>query len=151
MRPETAVAYGLFLLIAAPASLFDVRKYRIPDYLTLGGILLLAGLRVGLGLSTVWMVALQGCVGYGAFWLIHRVSRGGMGLGDAKFSALIAVAVGLLQWLVAVLAATVAGLVFAAVMILVFRRDRHMRIPFAPFLTLGAIAAVAVAPLLPGL
>jgi prepilin signal peptidase PulO-like enzyme (type II secretory pathway) len=65
-----------------------------------------------------------------------------MGLGDAKFSALIAVAAGLLPWLVTLFIASVAGLAFAVAMLWLFRRDLRARIPFAPFLTIGAVFAI---------
>ncbi len=146
MGTGVAVQYGLFLIVAAPITFFDLRDYRIPDLLTLGGIALLVALQLALGLSSPGMIALELCLGYGSFWLIHRVTKGGMGLGDAKFSALIAVAVGPLPWVLALLAASLAGLLCAAVLILLLHRDRRVRIPFAPFMTIGAIVAVVAGP-----
>jgi prepilin signal peptidase PulO-like enzyme (type II secretory pathway) len=151
MRAELAVEYSLFLLIAAPILVFDIRQYRIPDFLSLGGLLVLSVLQLAFAQATLGEIAVECCVGYGSFWLIHRLARGGMGLGDAKFSALIAVAVGVLPWLVALLAASLAGLAFAGFRIFVLGRDRRARIPFAPFLTLGAMVSVAVERFLPWL
>jgi prepilin signal peptidase PulO-like enzyme (type II secretory pathway) len=150
MKSELFAQYGLFLLVAAPISLFDIRELRIPDFLTLGGVILLVALELVLRQSTLGVIALECCVGYGSFWTIHRLSKGGMGLGDAKFSALVAVAVGILPWVVAVLVASLAGLAFAACAILVLGKERKTRVPFAPFLTLGALVAMAVRPHLPG-
>jgi len=151
MRAELAVEYSLFLLVAAPILVFDVREYRIPDILSLGGLLVLSGLQLAFAQATLGEIAVECCLGYGSFWLIHRLTRGGMGLGDAKFSALIAVAVGVLPWLVALLAASLAGLAFAGFRIFVLGRDRRARIPFAPFLTFGAMVSVAVERFLPWL
>jgi prepilin signal peptidase PulO-like enzyme (type II secretory pathway) len=152
MRAELAVEYSLFVLVAAPILVFDVREYRIPDFLSVGGLLLLSGLQLAFAQATLGEIAVECCLGYGSFWLIHRLTRGGMGLGDAKFSALIAVAVGgVLPWLVALLAASLAGLAFAGFMIFVLGRDRRARIPFAPFLALGAMVSVVVERFLPRL
>ncbi len=151
MRPELALEYSLFMLIAAAVTVMDVREFRIPDFLTLGGILALAVLKLAFGQSSIGLLALEACLGYGMFWLIHRCTRGRLGLGDAKYSALIAVAVGILPWLLALLAASVAGLLFAAVMMGFFGMHRRARIPFAPFLTIGAIVSFVAGRSLPAL
>jgi prepilin signal peptidase PulO-like enzyme (type II secretory pathway) len=148
MKPEMAIQYSAFLLFALPITFYDIRDYRIPDFLTLGGLLVLSTLKLFLAHTPVTAIALECSLGFGVFWLIHRVTSGRLGLGDAKYSALIAVAVGLLPWFVTLLIASVAGLFYAAIMIVFFRMDRARRIPFAPFLTLGAAVSVAASPLL---
>ncbi len=139
---ESAVQIGLLLLFAIPITIFDLRQYRIPDYLTFGGIFFFIVLKVVRGGSSPALIALECGLGFGVFWAIHHLTRGKMGLGDAKYSALIAVAVGLLPWFVTLFIASVAGVLFALVMILVFGMDRRTQIPFAPFLTLGAVLAL---------
>jgi leader peptidase (prepilin peptidase)/N-methyltransferase len=85
--------------------------------------------------------------GAGAFLLAAAVLRpDGMGLGDVKLAAVLGVYLGpavLGALLVAFLAGSAAGLVL-------FARHgwaaRSRTIPFAPFLALGAIAAIAPQP-----
>ena len=149
MRPELALEYSLFMLLALSITFMDIKEFRIPDYLTLGGIFVLSVLKLAFGQSSIGLLALEACLGYGLFWLIHRLTRGKLGLGDAKYSALIAVAVGIPPWFLALLAASVAGLLFAAVMMGFFGMSRRARIPFAPFLTLGAIVSVVAGRSLP--
>jgi prepilin signal peptidase PulO-like enzyme (type II secretory pathway) len=141
---ESAMQIVMFLFFAIPITFFDLKDLRIPDVLSLGGTAFFAVWKIARGTSTVGMVALECGVGFGLFFLIHLVTRGRMGLGDAKYSALIAAAAGLLPWLVTLLIASVAGAVFAIIMISFFGMDRRARIPFAPFLSLGAVLAVAL-------
>jgi len=135
------VELGVFLLIAVPICIVDLRELRIPDILSLGGIALFICLKLVFGQESFGRLAAEFFVGFGVFWLIRVVSRGKLGLGDAKLSALIAVAIGLSAWFASIFIASVIGLVFAAVAIGLFKMDRRTRLPFAPFLTAGAAIA----------
>ncbi len=128
----------LFLLIALPITIIDVREYRIPDLLTFGGITAFFLLKLLWNEQPVWILVSEGAVGFGVFWLIWWVTRGQIGLGDAKYSAFIAVAAGFSTWFAALFIASVIGVMTAAVLIVLFKADRKTRIPFAPFLTVGA-------------
>ncbi len=138
------IELGLFLLFAIPITIFDLREYRIPDALTIGGILLFFAIKLLAGEEPVWLLCAECSTGFGLFWLIRLVSKGRMGLGDAKFSALIAVAAGFFPWFAALFIACAAGLVCSAVLVAFFKADRGMRIPFAPFLSVGAAAALCL-------
>jgi leader peptidase (prepilin peptidase)/N-methyltransferase len=148
MNADLVIAYCAFLLFAVPISICDIREFRIPDLLSLGGLVVLSALKLIFRQSPLDLIALQCALGFGSFWLVNRLSGGRLGLGDAKYSALIAVAVGILPWFVALLAASVTGLIYAAIMVLFFNGNRRSRIPFAPFLTLGAALSVVAGPVL---
>ena len=141
-----AIDLPLFLLFAVPIMFYDAREHRIPDVLSLGGILAFLLLRLlrWRDQPALWEAVAGAALGFGSFWAIRTISGGKLGLGDAKFSALIAIAAGLGGWFVALLIASVAGLIWAGVMIGIFRADRRMRIPFAPFLGLGGTLAIAL-------
>jgi prepilin signal peptidase PulO-like enzyme (type II secretory pathway) len=139
---KSAMDVCLLLIFAVPITIMDIREYRIPDFLTAGGLLFFTIFNLIQGERTIGSLALACGLGFGLFWLIHLVSKGKMGLGDAKYSALLAVAAGVVPWLVTLFIASVAGLVFAAVMMGFFGMDRRARIPFAPFLTVGAVLAI---------
>lgn len=134
----------LFLLFAVPISLFDIREFRIPDILSLGGIALFLLLQLLLPGGDPLDAAVACAVGFAAFWIIHRFTKGRMGLGDAKLSALIAVAAGLRSWFLALFLASVAGILFVVALMGMRRADRGTRIPFAPFLSLGAVVSMLV-------
>ncbi len=143
------VNLGVFLLFAAPITFFDIGEYRIPDVLTLSGLAIFAALKVFWEEEAVLMVVSEIVTGFGVFWLIRFLSKGRMGLGDAKYSALIAVSTGFLGWLVALVVASAAGLVLALVLIKSSRMRRSQRLPFAPFLSLGGAASLALQGLFP--
>jgi prepilin signal peptidase PulO-like enzyme (type II secretory pathway) len=137
------IEFVLFLLFAIPITFFDIKELRIPDVLTFGGILLFIALKLILKQESIGVLCLECAVGFGAFWLIRRMTQGRMGLGDAKYSALIAVSAGMYAWLASIFIAAVIGLLAAALLILIAKKDPKSRIPFAPFLTLGACLAMA--------
>lgn len=144
---RVAIDLPLFLLFAVPITLFDLRQFRIPDSLSIGGLLAFAALRVFSGQlpGSIWE-SLAGCaLGFGSFVLIRLATRGKLGWGDAKFSAMIAVATGMRGWFVAVFIASVAGLLYVALS----RGGQgggsgRTRIAFAPFLALGGAIAIAL-------
>jgi len=82
--------------------------------------------------------AIGGGTGLVLFLLIVIISRGGMGWGDVKMAALIGIITGYLVFVALFLAVVLGGLV--AVILLLFKlKKRKEGIPFAPFLSLGAI------------
>jgi len=82
--------------------------------------------------------AIGGGIGLFLFLLIVIISRGGMGWGDVKMAALIGIVTGYLVFVALFLAVILGGLV--AVVLLLFKlRKRKEGIPFAPYLSLGAM------------
>ena len=131
---------GLFFLaVALPIVVSDVRSFRIPDsYLMAGFGLICARRLVFVRPPSLWFL-LDGLIGFaflGAFWLI---SRKRIGLGDAKFSGLIALLLGIPSWMLSLLLASVSGILFALIGIRRGTVSRGDRIPFAPFMALGAL------------
>jgi prepilin signal peptidase PulO-like enzyme (type II secretory pathway) len=143
---RVALDLPLFLLFAVPITLFDLRQFRIPDVLSIGGLLAFAALRVLSGSlpGSLWEPVAGCALGFGSFYLIRMATHGKLGLGDAKFSAMIAVATGMRGWFVAVFVAAAAGLVCAALLMGGLKAGSKTRIAFAPFLALGGALAVAL-------
>jgi len=96
-------------------------------------------LELGIVTTGIANAALGGAVGFGLFFLIAVVSRGGMGWGDVKLMAVIGLATGFpLVILAIVLAAVIGSLVAVALMIA--RRTRFREtLPFGPFLAVGTM------------
>ena len=132
----------LFLLFALPITLIDIRECRIPDLLSLGGAAVFAALKLLTREQSPVQLSAECLIGFGVFWLMWRFTGGQVGLGDAKYSMLIAVAAGLHGWFAVMLFASLAGIVVAVIMIWGLKLDRRTRIPFAPFLTIGTVLAV---------
>ncbi len=87
-----------------------------------------------------------GAVGF-LFLLIPAViSPGGMGWGDVKMAGLIGLVTGFPLVIVAIFTGIVLGGLVAIVLVLLKIRGRKETIPFGPFLSLGAIAALLWGP-----
>ncbi len=85
--------------------------------------------------------AIGGGIGLGLFLLIVLISRGGMGWGDVKMAALIGIVTGYLVSVALLLAVIFGGLVAVILLLLKIKR-RKEGIPFAPFLSLGAMVTL---------
>jgi prepilin signal peptidase PulO-like enzyme (type II secretory pathway) len=137
--PVSVTALLIFLAFALPASVIDIRSYRIPDLLVFPCfaiiIIFLSNSQIGLLPNRLAAALLSGL-----FFFIIRGFIGGLGLGDVKFAALVGLCCGLPWACVAFLVAAVTGIAG----FLVARRGGQKRgapLPFAPFLTAGVIAA----------
>jgi leader peptidase (prepilin peptidase)/N-methyltransferase len=95
-------------------------------------------------------MAVEALIGFGVFWVIAVATGGKLGLGDAKYSVLIALSLGLYGWLTTLAVASVTGLAAGLVLVLRGGFPRDARIPFAPFLTLGAAVSIVMQRLYPG-
>lgn len=141
----------VFMIFAVPITLLDIRYMRIPDVLSLGGICVIV-LLDWLVMRRPWVSLLaEAAAGFGFLWLIRIVTGGKLGLGDAKYSAFIALCIGLQAWLVALAAASLVGLACALMLLGGRRVTRTTRIPFAPFLTFGAAVSMVAGHLVPGM
>jgi len=80
-----------------------------------------------------------------AFLALGVVSRGGMGMGDAKLAGVLALALAALRpvavlWML--LASFAAGALVGIGLVLAHRRAMRSRLPFGPFLAIGGGVAL---------
>ena len=154
---------AIFFSAIVPIAVIDVRTKRIPDVLVLTALLLICIRRIlfsyllaldpGLlhvsdlflpyiltphPITAPWFF-LDGAIGFAFIWLFRFFSKGKIGLGDAKLSGLIALFVGFPAWILAILVASITGIVYATIQMARAKMKRQDRIPFAPFLGLGAL------------
>jgi len=83
--------------------------------------------------------AIGGGIGLVLFLLIVLISKGGMGWGDVKLAALIGLVIGFPLVFVALLLAVILGGLVAVTLLLFKLKKRKEGIPFAPYLSLGAM------------
>jgi prepilin signal peptidase PulO-like enzyme (type II secretory pathway) len=128
----------IFLAFALPASIIDIRSYRIPDLLVFPGfaVMFVFLLMFQIGVLPNRLAAALLSVLF--FSIIRRVA-GGLGLGDVKFAMLIGLCCGLPWVCVAFLAAALTGIA-AFLAARLAGKSRSDPLPFAPFLTAGVIA-----------
>ena len=140
--------YVFFLLFAGwliVIAFIDLRHKIIPDVLSLPGIM------VGFAFSLVpftplpWLDSLIGIVGGGGFLLLVAIffekmtGREGMGMGDVKMLAMIGAWMGWKALPFIVLLSSVSGSLLGGTLLLVSGRGVRTKIPFGPFLSLGAL------------
>ena len=146
--PAFLVVFAALLAISA----VDLERFIVPNRILYPALFLAAPLLVvAAALDDEWSSLVGSLVGRALAWVllfaIHMASPKGMGFGDVRLAGLVGMLLGwlsighvLLGLFLAFLAAAVVGvgLMVAGV------RGRKDRVPFGPFLALGAIASVFV-------
>ena len=131
--------HEIFLAIAIPATIVDLRSFRIPDCIVYPGIIILVAFLAiampGQLVDSLIAAALATCF----LWLI-RIFTKGLGLGDVKFGACLGLYCGTHAIFPAFMIAALSGTLVAVILVNRKKMTRTARIPFAPFLALGAIS-----------
>ena len=147
------VVGGLLIIM----SFIDFQEYILPDVFTFpGAILAFAG--TALLTDMPWADSLLGAViGAGAFWLLQKgyyLLRGveGLGTGDIKLMLMLGALVG---WQGLPMMIFLAAFTALAASLGYMAKNAHQgmqtRIPFGPFLSLGAMLQILYGPILMGL
>ncbi|MGD2124706.1 MAG: prepilin peptidase [Desulfobacteraceae bacterium] len=140
--------YFLFLMFSASLvtiSFIDLHNKIIPDVISLPGIL--AGLAVSFLRWTPisWTDSLIGIVGGGGFLYLvaaffeRLTGRQGMGGGDIKLLAMMGAWMGWQALPFILLISSLTGTLIGGGSLLIARQGMRTRIPFGPFLALGAL------------
>ncbi|MCL2595655.1 MAG: A24 family peptidase [Promicromonosporaceae bacterium] len=139
-------------LAGAALLVIDGRTHRLPNAITLPGIVLVFALlgaaALGCGDARPLQGALFGGVGLGAMYgLLHAASPQGLGAGDVKLAVLLGLPAGWLGWealwLTALLPFLIGGLA-ALVLVVTHRATRHTAIAFGPYMLLGWALALTL-------
>jgi leader peptidase (prepilin peptidase) / N-methyltransferase len=145
------VAYCVFGLSLIAISAVDLETMRIPNRLVYPTFVVMVPLlALASAVDDRWgslaRAAVAGASAFVVFFAIHLLVPRGMGFGDVRLAALIGLGVG---WLglghafVAFFVAFVLGAVIGLTLVIVTGRGRGTRIAFGPFLSAGAVIAVA--------
>lgn len=131
--------WAIFWLILIAAVGTDWTSMRIPDVITYPGgliVLLLAG---ATGVQS-WSLALSGAVLCPLILLtVHLLSRGNMGLGDAKLYVAIGAILGPYMGVESLIVASAVGVLVGMPLRLTRRLRAGQRIPFAPMIAVGTL------------
>jgi leader peptidase (prepilin peptidase)/N-methyltransferase len=139
--------YALFCSSLLVITFVDIEFQIIPDRITLPGIVmgLLAGLLLmpdpfmrttllGYKASVIGLLS-----GGGFFYLVAVLSRGGMGGGDIKMMAMVGALMGWKTVMLTTFLGSLTGSVVGLFLMIFRGRGRKAKIPFGPFLALGAV------------
>ncbi len=143
-------AYLAFVSALIVVTFIDLDSQIIPDSITLPGIPL--GVLAGSFLlpdpawraqALGWQASVVGAaLGFGLFFAVMVLSRGGMGGGDVKFMGMVG---GLLGWkgvLLTTFLGSLSGSVVGLGLMVLKGKGRKAKIPFGPFLALGALLSL---------
>jgi leader peptidase (prepilin peptidase)/N-methyltransferase len=143
-------AFLYLVAIGVALSLIDIDVHRLPNkivlpsYLVVGALLIVASLGSGDWAALV-RAALGGAALYAFYFVLRFVYPSGMGFGDVKLAGVLGMALGWLGWgpllVGAFLGFLLGGLVGGGLMA-VKVATRKSRIPFGPFMIVGAYVAV---------
>jgi leader peptidase (prepilin peptidase)/N-methyltransferase len=158
---ETVWLLGLFSVLIVIA-LYDARTMEIPIVLlwmggiwTLIALLLLDffGISSGMGVLSLHRTASGVAAAFGVwgfFASLSFVSRETwMGWGDAWLAGIIGLAVGVPDIVFALTIASGTGAMYASALILWYGKGMKTKVPFGPFLVLGAIAHILLSQIFP--
>lgn len=144
--------YLVFVSALIAITFIDLDFQIIPDAITLpgipislaAGVLLLPDpmLRVqDLG----WQASLIGAAaGFGMYYVVAVASRGGMGGGDIKMMTMVGALMGWKAVLMTTFLGSLVGSVYGISIMALKGKGRKTKIPFGPFLALGALLTLLV-------
>jgi leader peptidase (prepilin peptidase)/N-methyltransferase len=135
-------ALPLFLLAVIPVTAADLRDRRIPNAAVVLGLALAFWWAWQRGDGQLWDSLLGGALAFALFWCVWYFFRGRLGMGDVKFAPVVGVFCGAAGFFAATFVAAVLGLVLALALIALDRANARVKIPFAPFLSAGGVAAL---------
>ena len=146
-----AAMVSTYLVFCAVVAVRDLRWRIIPNALVYPAFPLYAGAVVALwagGQGVRPFVSLFGMLAYGGgLFLLALLWQGAMGIGDVKLAGLTGLVLGALGWAYVAVAAAGAVLLGGIVgVVVLIAGGRRTKIPFGPYLALGAVLSGFVAP-----
>ncbi len=120
----------------------DLLSYRVPNAVTLPAIAFCLGWSLAFGEPAPGSAITAGVAGGGFLLTASLVTRGGLGAGDVKLGVLAGAALGIPVALFVLGAGVVVGSLAVIALNVGGVLERQQGIPFAPFLTLPAMAAL---------
>lgn len=139
--PVKVISAFTMAAILVVVSFIDLDTKRIPNVITYPAavfFLAISSLPGGMGLqSSILGLAIGG----GVLLLVVLLSKGGMGMGDAKLTAVIGAAFGWPIALYSIFLGSLLGSVIGLILLALRRIERKQPIPFGPFLAVGSCLA----------
>ncbi len=131
---------GLLLIaLIMPITVSDIKYRKVPNQLLLFFLPIFIIYHLFYPLTPWWDSLLGAGAAIILLLLIYFLSKGGMGLGDVKYYALLGFIFGLEQFLLLFLLSTVYGVMIGMVKMGVKRTGRKTKLTFAPFIGLAAL------------
>jgi len=137
--PHIRVWISPLLGILSIVAVVDRRHRLIPNRLVIATLIWALGERLYDG---AWLGALMMALAIFLFYLgVHVITHGGLGMGDVKFGAVLALGLGYPAGLISLVAGTWAAGIYA-IFLLARHRDRHAVMALGPFLAFGGLVGL---------
>lgn len=129
----------IFLLFTVSIYLvyYDLKYKRVPNLINLFLFLLVIISKIMDG--DIFPSLLSGTVAFLTFLIINLITKGKMGIGDAKYTSIIALYFGYEFWLYSIIYCSIYAIIISISLYLLKKIQRDTKIPFIPFLFLGWI------------
>ncbi|MBM7622733.1 prepilin peptidase [Sporohalobacter salinus] len=129
--------YAFLSLLLIVSSFIDFKHQIIPNRITYFGFI--SGIILSLLFNHITIIsALLGAViPAGFLFLISVITKGGLGMGDVKFVAMVGSYLGAGYTLIGIFIGSIVGSVIGLLLIISGIKSRKSRIPFGPLLALG--------------
>ena len=146
-EPLYAAGAIVFLSILIALAFIDLFHMILPDELTLGGALVFAlysFLNPSVTVLEAFATAMGASLFFALLYLFYLKVRKieGLGFGDVKLMLLLGLFLGLKKLVIALLLASVAGLLVGIFFIIFKQKNLKLALPFGTFLALGSYIAV---------
>ncbi|MDA3810410.1 MAG: prepilin peptidase [Spirochaetaceae bacterium] len=115
---------------------------KIHDVLIFPAIVIFSILKLIFLEGTILNVLIIPLISSAFFLFIWFFSKGGLGMGDVKFTFLIVLHLGFEKWLFSIFISSLMGIIFGLLMLITKKLCRKSKLDFAPFLSIGALAAL---------
>ncbi len=133
----TTIKMVILVIILVLVINSDLKKMIIPNKILIIGAVIGIAFAV---LSPSWTWIIGALIGGGLFLVIYLVMPGMLGEGDIKLATLIGLYLGWPNIVPVILVSIMAGAVICLFLVLIRKATMQSKVPFAPFLGIGAVA-----------
>jgi leader peptidase (prepilin peptidase)/N-methyltransferase len=146
-----ALIYFTFIATLLVITFIDIDHQIIPDVISLPGIPIFFAASFALPDITLVESILGVLIGGGSLWIVAQLyyvltRKEGMGGGDIKLLAMMGAIIGWKGVLFTIFVASAIGTVVGILVMLKTRTSMKLKVPFGPFLAIGAIAYIFLGP-----
>lgn len=139
------VQFGALLILISlliASSIIDYQLQIIPNKITYFGIILGLIFSLIFDYISIKLALLGLIIPAGFLLLIALITKGGMGIGDVKFAAMIGTFIGPKLTLIGIFLGALIGSIIGLVLLLLGQKTRKSKLPFGPLIALGSLVMI---------
>ncbi len=127
---------SVLILVSIYLVFYDMKYQRVPNLVNL--LLFLSVIIYKLITTSDLITSLiSGFIAFITFLFVYFVSGKKLGMGDCKYTAIIAIFFGYLFWLQSIVYCSILALLISGILIIFKKINRNTKLPFMPFLVSG--------------